>query len=104
MVYSTAVMPTGSTRVPPNRTPVRIPHYRGREKEAEEEQEEGEDEDEEKEEETKTTKERSVKKGDRKRRGGGEKKRNGKKKARVSCEKETSKIGEGRDKGKRYVA
>lgn len=62
MVYSTAVMPTGSTRVPPNRTPVRIPHYRGREKEAEEEQEEGEDEDEEKEEETKTTKERSVKK------------------------------------------
>ena len=75
MVYSTAVMPTGSTRVPPNRTPVRIPHYRGREKEAEEEQEEGEDEDEEKEE-----------------------------KARVSCEKETSKIGEGRDKGKRYVA
>lgn len=104
MVYSTAVMPTGSTRVPPNRTPVRIPHYRGREKETEEEQEEGEDEDEEKEEET--TKERSVKKGDRKRRGGREKKkkRKGKKKARVSCEKETSKIGERRDKGKRYVA
>lgn len=102
MVYSTAVMPTGSTRVPPNRTPVRIPHYRGREKETEEEQEDGEDEDEEKEKETKTTKERSVKKGDRKKRGG--KKRKGKKKARVSCEKETSKIGEKRDKGKRYVA
>lgn len=102
MVYSTAVMPTGSTRVPPNRTPVRIPHYRGREKETEEEQEEGEDEDEEKEKETKTTKERSVKKGDRKKRGG--KKRKGKKKACVSCEKETSKIGEKRDKGKRYVA
>lgn len=41
-------MPTGSNRVPPNRTPVRIPHGRGREKETQgkqEEQEETDDED-----------------------------------------------------------
>ena len=43
-------MPTGSNRVPPNRTSVRIPHGRGRVKETQRKQEEQEEEDEDEEE------------------------------------------------------
>ncbi|KOX78547.1 hypothetical protein WN51_10355 [Melipona quadrifasciata] len=64
-------MPTGSNRVPPNRTPVRIPHGRGRVKETQQKQEDQEEEEEEDDDDEKEEEEKGQRKEDAVLDGGG---------------------------------